>query len=103
MRVKGIWLASMCLFHSLAYAADANPPVTAGQSEPVAAVQIGMATEAVLDLQRSQLSAAPMRPLQGEQASRAYQRYLDSFRQPMPATAADGVASSSGKTAASGK
>lgn len=101
MRDKWIALAGLGLLHSLTVVAE-NLPESATEAEPVAAVQIGAATEAILDLQRSQLTAVALRPMQGEHASRAYQRYLDSFRQPMPATG-DGISASSGKAVTGGK
>ncbi|MDG2524435.1 DUF3613 domain-containing protein [Stenotrophomonas sp. HITSZ_GD] len=46
--------------------------------------EIGDATRALLRLQAAGTYAAPARPMLGDQASLAYQRYLDSFKYPIP-------------------
>ncbi len=46
---------------------------------------VGSATQQALDLQRSGSHAAPAQPMAGDQASLAYDRYLKSFSQPIPA------------------
>lgn len=46
-------------------------------------IDIGSATQALLDLQRASPGARP-RPIDGEQASRSYQRYLKSFETTIP-------------------
>lgn len=80
------------LLLSPAFAADEVAPAPAAEQPKIA---IGATTEALLDLQRSGLAAGQLQPVQGEVASRNYQRYLDSFKKPttvgqidQPATAA---------------
>ena len=80
------------LLLSSAFAADEAAPAAAAAPAPIA---IGATTEALLDLQRSGLAAGQLQAVQGEVASRNYQRYLDSFKKPttvgqidQPATAA---------------
>ncbi len=80
------------LLLSPAFAAD---EVAAAPAAEPAKIAIGATTEALLDLQRSGLAAGQLQPVQGEVASRNYQRYLDSFKKPttvgqidQPATAA---------------
>lgn len=51
------------------------------------ASEVGHATAAWLDLQASNREAAPeAAPMSGAAATLAYQRYLDSFRHPIPDT-----------------
>lgn len=52
-------------------------------------MEIGRRTEALLELQRSELAAAPLLPMQGEVAARAYERYLDSFKSAQPGETAN--------------
>lgn len=47
---------------------------------------IGQATHAWLDLQRSNAAAAPALPTPGAQASLAFERYMNSFRTRIPAS-----------------
>ena len=46
--------------------------------------EVGQATRAALALQVGGQSAGPVLPMQGEAASAAYKRYLDSFAHPIP-------------------
>jgi len=46
--------------------------------------EIGATTSALLELQRSGAAAGKPQPISGEVASRAYQRYLEGFSQPLP-------------------
>lgn len=59
-------------------------PLAAAAAEPPK--PIGKETKTWIDLQTSgkQASGAP-RPMPGEMADNVYQRYLDSFKQPIPA------------------
>lgn len=50
---------------------------------PVRRIDIGSATQALLDLQRASPGARP-RPIDGDQAGRSYQRYLKSFETSIP-------------------
>jgi Protein of unknown function (DUF3613) len=59
----------------------------AGQtSRAPRASEVGHATLAWLDLQRSGRAAAPLQPTLGVEASLAYQRYIESFRTKIPAS-----------------
>lgn len=53
-------------------------------------IVIGSATEGLLALQRNAAGARP-RPIDGEQASRSYQRYLKSFETSIPEHYATGL------------
>jgi hypothetical protein len=44
--------------------------------------RVGDATRALLEIQRR--ASGPARPIPGEQAGLSHQRYLDTFRQPIP-------------------
>ncbi len=46
--------------------------------------EVGDATRALLRLQAAGTYAAPARPMRGDQAGLAYQRYLESFKYPIP-------------------
>jgi len=46
--------------------------------------EVGDATRALIRMQSAGTYAAPARPMLGDQASLAYQRYLDSFKHPIP-------------------
>lgn len=50
------------------------------------ATEIGAATRSWLALQRSNTAAAPALPTPGAQATLAYERYMDSFRTPIPSS-----------------
>ncbi|NPT45394.1 DUF3613 domain-containing protein [Paraburkholderia sp. 1N] len=51
---------------------------------PAARSEVGHATTAWLDLQRSNSQAAPEQPMLGEEAGLAYRRYMDSFKSKIP-------------------
>lgn len=53
------------------------------QPLPVRRIDIGSATQALWDMQRASAGVRP-RPIDGEQASRSYQRYLKSFETSIP-------------------
>ncbi len=53
------------------------------QPLPIRRIDIGSATQALWDMQRSSPGVRP-RPIDGEQASRSYQRYLKSFDTTIP-------------------
>ncbi|RQT32059.1 DUF3613 domain-containing protein [Burkholderia contaminans] len=48
------------------------------------ASEIGHATNTLLDLQRSNRAAAAPQPIDGAAGTYAYQRYIDSFKAPIP-------------------
>lgn len=62
------------------FEASAAPPATGTPARR----EVGDATRALLRLQAAGTYAAPARPMLGEQAGLAYQRYLDSFKYPIP-------------------
>lgn len=66
----------------------------ASQERGIQPLPAGARAAAVLELQRSGLAAGKMQPISGEVAGRSYQRYLDSFKEPMP-SARDGGSSPS--------
>ena len=61
-----------------AYAQDAVAAPAVPPSE------IGHATKAWLELQRSNTAAAPAQPMLGEEAGLAYRRYMESFKSKIP-------------------
>lgn len=63
-------------------------PQNATQAAPNVGSNMGDATRALLKAQRDGTYAGEFVPLRGEQAALAYQRYLNSFNQPMPSLAA---------------
>ena len=58
--------------------------------------RVGEATTALLDLQVSGRAAAPVLPMLGAAATLSWQRYLDSFRQPIPVSFGHAVAKNAG-------
>lgn len=68
--------------------APADAPPTAAPAAPAVRpatreIEIGRATEALWALQRASRGTHP-RPIDGDQASRSYQRYLKSFETQIP-------------------
>lgn len=66
--------------HAVAASAENAAP-----AQPLRAryIEIGSATQTLWDLQRASPGVRP-RPIDGDQASRSYQRYLKSFEYPIP-------------------
>jgi hypothetical protein len=93
------WLAPgvIVLVAALAFgtAAAACAQTPAGESEARAS-EVGHATRAWLDLQRSNTAAAPAMPMLGAEAGLAYQRYLDSFKNKIPGSFGSTTQSDSG-------
>lgn len=88
----GLAGALAVVFSCSAFAGDEGQPRTV----------IGEATEAYLQMQRDGASAGRAQPVTGEVASRSYQRYLNSFDEPMPQTkSGSGSTSSSNSKPAS--
>lgn len=78
MKVKRtITCASALLALSSSFGAGAAEQ----EAKPVA---VGAATEAILKMQREGTAAGQTQPIAGEVATRSYQRYLESFTQPIP-------------------
>ncbi len=91
----GIGLAAMCSLAASPAWAQARPIATtrttgdtgdAGALQRTGASDVGSATTAWLDLQRTNAAAAPALPTPGAQARLAYERYMDSFRSKIPAS-----------------
>ncbi len=80
MDIRCLAPLSLLLCGFAAWADDAQP--VAPEELPPA---IGQATQSILELQRSGVVAGEPRPMQGEVAVRAHQRYLEAFNQPLPA------------------
>lgn len=63
------------------------PDLAQNQAQPqprkIRRIDIGSATQALWDMQRASPGVLP-RPIDGEQASRSYQRYLKSFETTIP-------------------
>lgn len=79
-RVYSIALPMLFAATSIANAAEMQTGAA-----PTAASEAAAETRAWLELQRSGRAGAPARSTSGAVASRAYQRYLDSFEHPLPA------------------
>lgn len=74
------FLLTLCSLSALALAGNAQ----AESAEPAGKIAIGAATEAILATQREGQAAGSQPPYTGQEATRAYKRYLDSFSKPMP-------------------
>ncbi|WP_042338104.1 DUF3613 domain-containing protein [Paraburkholderia ferrariae] len=81
-----LWLALSAAFAPLAHAQA---------SEAVPNSEIGHTTLAWLDLQRSNVQAAPALPMLGAEAGYAWKRYLKSFDTVIPASFGSSVDSGS--------
>lgn len=66
-------------------------------SETSREIQIGKATETLLNMQRTGAKLRP-RPIDGEHASRSYQRYLKSFETTIPEHYSSGIDVGSGSS-----
>jgi hypothetical protein len=76
-----VWaIVATCAFAS----AFVSQAACAYSNEGVLDQPIGTVTRQALDLQRSGAQSAPARPMSGEQAGLAYDRYLNSFSHPIP-------------------
>ena len=96
------WQASMLLVIATPSvpALAQTPPVPAPTSAVAAAaepVRIGDATRQLLSMQRN--AAGSDRPIPGEQAGLSYQRYLDSFKHPIPERTGSSISSTGGPKA----
>ncbi|PLZ03365.1 DUF3613 domain-containing protein [Burkholderia sp. WAC0059] len=67
-------------------AQEASPetPAVAHHRHRIRASEIGRSTTAWLALQRGNTEAAPAQPMLGAEAGLAWQRYMNSFRHPIP-------------------
>ena len=72
-----------------------EPPVQPQPHTGRHRIEIGRATDDLLALQRSGAGQRP-RPIDGEQASRSYQRYLKSFETTIPEHYSTGIDAGSG-------
>lgn len=70
----------------------ATPTAETAQHQPlrVRSIDIGNAAQTLWDLQRAAPGVRP-RPIDGDQASRSYQRYLKSFEYPIPERFSSGL------------
>lgn len=71
---RGIALVVLMGVATAAHCEQAMPPAS----------EIGPATDALLALQRDNRAAGSAQPMLGDAASLSYQRYLDSFKHPIP-------------------
>jgi hypothetical protein len=70
----------------LALIGAATATVAYGEERAPRASDVGGSTDAWLALQRDNRAAGPALPMLGDAASLAYQRYLDSIRNKIPAS-----------------
>lgn len=75
IRVHGAGIALVCALSANGAHAQSEAPAS----------EIGHSTNALLDLQRSNRAAASPQPIDGAAGTYAYQRYLESFKTPIPA------------------
>lgn len=67
--------------------APAEPWGVPLQAAPAAPLRVGDATRTLLDMQREgNYASTTRRPIAGDVATLSYQRYLDSFKLPIPAS-----------------
>lgn len=79
MKPESTILAGLCIVAGVAF----PWALLAGESKEKTQ-EIGAATSALLELQRSGAAAGKAQPVSGDVASRSYQRYLEAFTQPLP-------------------
>lgn len=82
------------LFASAANAQQQDPQAAQSDQAPMAS-EIGHSAHAWLELQSSNAQAAPALPTLGAEAGYAYDRYLNSFKTPIPASFGSSVQSGS--------
>jgi hypothetical protein len=80
--------AAMAVTTASRSAAEEAPPQAAKMAR---ASEVGDATSAWLELQRSNKASAPALPTLGAEAGLAYDRYLDSFKTKIPASFASPI------------
>ncbi len=92
-RMRGAWAIAAVALSAAAGAAHAQTPAGAGAQAGTAAVssaaaprasEVGHAESGWLEMQRSNRYAAHEQPMLGAAATLAYQRYLESFKHPIP-------------------
>lgn len=77
--------ASLLLGAAALWLSTAHAQAPAPAAAPAAAVQVGDATQSLLEKQRAgTLASSTPRPIAGEVAQRSYERYLRSFERPIP-------------------
>ncbi|MBJ9592472.1 MULTISPECIES: DUF3613 domain-containing protein [Burkholderia] len=92
IRVQAVCIAFACtLGAGIAHAQGDTP-----------ASEIGHATNALLDLQRSNRAAVTPQPIDGAAGTYAYQRYIDSFKTTIPQWFGTMSASGGGNSGGSG-
>ncbi|WP_419687158.1 MULTISPECIES: DUF3613 domain-containing protein [Burkholderia] len=92
IRGRAACIAFACTLCAGVAHAQGNPPAS----------EIDHATNALLDLQRSNRAAAAPQPIDGAAGTYAYQRYLDSFKTPIPQWFGTMSASGGGSSGGSG-
>lgn len=85
------------LFCAWSLGAQENLPEDVPPPPPIA---IGERTMVLLELQRSGGVAGEFRPMQGETAVRAQQRYLEAFKRPLPSVNETGNSTAAGGSSA---
>ncbi|KVE08456.1 MULTISPECIES: DUF3613 domain-containing protein [Burkholderia] len=92
IRVRAVGIAFACSLGAGVAQAQGDAPAS----------EIGHATGALLDLQRSNRAAATPQPIDGAAGTFAYQRYIDSFKTPIPQWFGTMSASGGGNSGGSG-
>jgi hypothetical protein len=82
-RVRSAVLAAACACAAMTAYGQESMGATSGMSAAPAS-EVGHATRAWLALQRDNTAAGPAMPVLGAEAGIAYQRYLNSFKTPIP-------------------
>jgi hypothetical protein len=93
----GVLLAAGALGLPASAQTQPAPVPTDPAAVAVSPARIGDATRQLLSLQRN--ATGPDRPIPGEQAGLSYQRYLDSFKHPIPERMGSSISSTSGNKA----
>ncbi|TDG25666.1 DUF3613 domain-containing protein [Paraburkholderia silviterrae] len=83
-------------------AAHAQGTDVQASGAPVPDSEVGHATQAWLELQRSNTQAAPALPMLGAEAGYAYRRYMKSFDTEIPASFGSTIQTGSGQGSAGG-
>ncbi|HEY1997381.1 DUF3613 domain-containing protein [Paraburkholderia sp.] len=84
--IQGVWRYAGLTLLAAATLTGLQPAWAQSEAAqpPVPSSEIGHATQSWRELQRSNGSAAPVQPMLGAEAGRAYQRYMESFDSKIP-------------------
>ncbi|MGH8782265.1 DUF3613 domain-containing protein [Paraburkholderia sp.] len=101
-RTKGVAIAAWVAMACAIAAMPAHAQTSTRTGRTVRASEIGHATNGWLEMQRTNVSAAPAQPMLGEEAGLAYHRYMESFKSKIPDLYGSAVNQGSGGSGTSG-